>query len=209
MLPIAREGRYGLVMAAALAAVMHWYLGIGYALPLWLLFVLLLFLFRDLPRGDVPAMPLAFLSPVDGRITSVALKQDPYLQRQALCVRVHQHLAGEFNMHSPLQGKLAERWLPARGESVQYTIADPDHYVLWMQSDYGEDVVIAVEISSPLHYMHCDVQTGERVGQGQRCGLMGFGRPVDIYLPERSRASVAVGDRVRAGNDILATLKRG
>ena len=78
------------------------------------------------------------------------------------------------------------------------------HFAMWIQTDEEDDVVIAVRGPLIPHRLHCSLQTGERVGQGQRCGLLWFSATVDVYIPDNSRIEVRQGAAVRGGADILA-----
>jgi phosphatidylserine decarboxylase len=49
----------------------------------------------------------------------------------------------------------------------------------------------------------CDLKEGDAVRQGQRVGMIRFGSRVDLYLPAEVRLSVAIGDRVRAGESVI------
>ena len=74
---------------------------------LWGVFVLLL---RDF-RRVIPAEPLAIVSAVDGRITALKSSFDPFLQRPSLVCTIVQSSLGEFNIHSPIEGKIEQLWL--------------------------------------------------------------------------------------------------
>ena len=50
------------------------------------------------------------------------------------------------------------------------------------------------------------VSTNQSIDQGERYGLIRFGSRVDIYLPLNSNINCSVGDRVIAGETLLATL---
>ena len=52
----------------------------------------------------------------------------------------------------------------------------------------------------------CWVKPGDRIGKGERFGLICFGSRVDIYLPEDSKISVKLNDKVKAGQTILGYL---
>ena len=51
-------------------------------------------------------------------------------------------------------------------------------------------------------YLH----SGERVGQGQRCGYFYFGGVIDVFLPLESKVQVEVGQYVQSGSSVLAQL---
>ena len=50
------------------------------------------------------------------------------------------------------------------------------------------------------------VSTNQNLDQGERYGLIRFGSRVDIYLPLNSNINCNVGDKVIAGETLLATL---
>lgn len=52
----------------------------------------------------------------------------------------------------------------------------------------------------------CWVKPGDIVRKGDRFGLIRFGSRVDVYLPEDSRISVKLKDKVKAGQTILGYL---
>ena len=52
----------------------------------------------------------------------------------------------------------------------------------------------------------CRLETGDEVLRGQRFGLIRFGSRVDIYLPSQSNPAVKIGDKVVAGESLLAYL---
>ena len=52
------------------------------------------------------------------------------------------------------------------------------------------------------------VSTKQNLDQGERYGLIRFGSRVDIYLPLNSNINCNVGDKVIAGETLLATLAK-
>lgn len=52
----------------------------------------------------------------------------------------------------------------------------------------------------------CYVQPQDRLKRGQRFGFIRFGSRVDVYLPLSARPDAAVGDKVFAGQTILARM---
>ncbi|OBS09749.1 phosphatidylserine decarboxylase [Acidihalobacter prosperus] len=199
MMPIVREGRVPVFGLLALALALTATENVLIAAPLWIGTFVLAFVFRELPRR-APASPLAVLSPVDGRVLSVESCRDPYRERSSQCVRVVQDAAGPYGLYAPIEGKLLKVW---HGSPA----AKEHQAALWVQTDELDDIVVAVHRSRLPGYLRCRAHAGERVGHGSRCGFAGFGRIVELYLPEASRVEVEAGARLRAGQVIGKLLR--
>lgn len=206
---IAREGWWLLAIVIAIAALLTWYYGY-LGLPAWLPVMVLFILLRD-PARKVPAVPLGIVSPVDGRITAIESVYDGYVKRDALCVRMHMGLSNVYSVHSPTEGKVINQWLRAArliGENKHQVLTSGKAFALWMQTDEADDVVMVMDAKSLISRPRCYAHSGERVGQGQRCGFVPLGTQVELLLPPNARLNVKVGDAVVAGEQVLATLVR-
>jgi len=75
-----------------------------------------------------------------------------------------------------------------------------------LQSDDGQ-IVIFKQIAGLLarRIVFFD-KIGNRVERGQRVGLIKFGSRCDVVLPVGAQVAVKVGDQVKGGSSILATL---
>ncbi len=199
--PIAREGWLAIALTLSAALVVQYQAPLWSA-PVWAALLVLLFLFRD-PRRSVPAAPLGVVSPADGYVVSVEQMRDPYLKRAAVRVSLDMRLSGVYALRSPMEGKLMRNWFVdpgEKGEGISRVRA------LWLQSDEGDDVVAVLR---PSHYSMrsaCYYQSGERIGQGMRCGFLLFGSRIDIILPPHSRVLVKPGEQVFSGSSIVAQL---
>ncbi len=207
---IAREGWPLVVGVTLAAALISWFTGWAVAAPFWVLAALGAFLFRD-PHRSVPALPLGVLSPVDAVVNAVGVTADPCLQREALRIRLCMNLAGAYSLRAPIEGKVAQRWqerLIGNRCSEGDANDEYDDYGIWLQSDEQDDVVLLLPGGLPFRHPRFYAHAGERVGQGQRCGYIRFGSRVDLLLPRSARVDVEVGQRVRAGESVLAHLVR-
>ena len=207
-----------IVLLAAVAAFVAFALcGVFCALPLLVLTGLLLFFFRDPPR-EVPPAPLGVVSPVDGRVRLVEALRDPYLGRDAYKISIRMHWWGPYVTRSPIEGKVCQQWYLPQGlnprdlpHADMASIASDTHprqarYAMRVRTDEDDEVVFVLRGALISQRLICLVQAGERIGQGQRCGLLRFAGTVDVYVPDNSRVNVAPGATVRAGSDIIATL---
>jgi len=199
---VSRVGWVYAFVASSLAAILNVFSAPALALPFWALAIFCLFLFRD-PHREIPSLPLAIVSPADGSIVSVEETEDPYIKRPAICIKVQMSFWGTYITRSPTEGKVVERWFQAPNEDSGSALAS---YGLWVQTDEKDDVVLVMTRSSALNMPHCYVQSGERIGQGQRCGLIRFGSDLQIYIPANSKVDIKPGDKVQAGSDVIATL---
>jgi phosphatidylserine decarboxylase len=144
----------------------------------------------------VPAVPLAIVCPADGRILSISMTHDPYLDRPAIRIVIQMNPYGVFSTRSPVEGKVLDP--PNIPPGVPHGV--------WLRTNEGDDVVLVMNRGRLHSTPRCYVRIGDRVGQGQRCGFIHLGGQVDLYLPESSRTHVTAGDWVRGGSDVIAKL---
>lgn len=206
---IAREGWIPLSGTSLVALLVAFHFGAAWSLPVWLLVVFLLLLYRY-PKRDVPALPLAVVSPVDGRVVTVRQVPDPWRARPALCIAIRMPTPGITALRSPTEGKVMEFWTQSTTCLSSPNAGAPGDrgacYALWVRTDEGDDMVMAVSASSRLARFKSDVAPGERIGQGQRNGFVYLGTRVDVLLPVNTRPHVVEGQRTLAGCGVIATL---
>lgn len=206
---IAREGWFPIAATTVSAALVAYHFGATWSLPLWMLLGCLLFLFRD-PDRAVPALPLAVVSPADGKVTLVEQIDDPWLDRKALKIQVEMRNLGFSPLRSPIEGKIMDLWTtpgPHRGvDAPPGSGGSMNCYALWIRTDEDDDVVFAVMSRRRFSRFKTDTAPGERVGQGQRNGFVSFGSRVDVLVPVNSQREARVGTDVLAGSGVIATL---
>lgn len=79
-------------------------------------------------------------------------------------------------------------------------------YALWVKTDEGDDMVMAVSASRALSRFKADVAPGERIGQGHRIGFVYLGSRIDVLLPAGTRSHVSEEQTTLAGCGVIATL---
>ena len=203
---IARPGWIYIVISALLVWTLQCYAGSIVAAPLWILVVLLAFLFRD-PERDITSQPLAVVSPVDGKVIAVVKCRDYFLDRDAIKITIKMSIFNVYSIRSPIEGKVQQRWLstPVVAQGMN-DMDSQDSVSAWIQTDEDDDIVLSLEKASVINRPYCYVQSGERIGHGQRCGFVRFGTSVEVYIPVNSRVLVEEGHKVHSGSDILGLL---
>jgi phosphatidylserine decarboxylase len=205
---IAREGWPFLAASLAAAAVVHWFAGLGWALPLWIIALFVLQFFRDPPR-TVPADPRAVLSPADGRVVVVERAEDPYLKREALKVSVFMNVFNAHSNRSPVDGEVREAWyFPGKFVNADLAKAslENERNALWIRTPDGADVTCVQVAGLIARRILCYAKTGQKLARGERYGFIRFGSRVDVYLPLAAVPRAAVGDKVYATETVLAVL---
>lgn len=204
---IAKEG-WPFLAAAVLVSV-GVYLGWGWwSVPFWLITLFILQFFRDPPR-NVPTDADAVISPADGRIVAVGKARDPYLQRDAIKISVFMNVFNVHSNRSPVDGEVKKIWYFA-GKFVNAAIdkasLENERNALWIHADCGVDVTCVQVAGLIARRILCYVKPKDRLARGQRFGFIRFGSRVDVYLPTGATPKASVGDKVYAGQTILAML---
>jgi phosphatidylserine decarboxylase len=196
---IAREGRPYILLSLCIVGLVWFYLGATASLLVWPLPLVLIFLFRD-PVRTIPSEPLAVVSPVDGEVLEVVAVRDGFLDRDAIKIVLSMGLLDMYSIRSPVEGKVMNQWLV----DAHFAVADAPRFAQWIQTDENDDLLMAIYTRVIPRRPRCYVQSGERVGQGQRCGFMSFGARLEVYVPTDGRVEVKVGQAVHAGESVIA-----
>jgi phosphatidylserine decarboxylase len=176
--------------------------------PLWAILPLLLaffflWFFRD-PERVIPIDPGAVVSPGDGKVTdvsTVAVGTDKQL-RLSIFLNV-------FNVHvnrAPIAGVITGvRY--QRGKylnAMKVASADQNEQNIVTVEGDGQRVVFKQIAGLLARRIVFYPKVGDRLGRGQRVGLIKFGSRVDVLLDASARPNVKVGDHVKGGSTILA-----
>jgi phosphatidylserine decarboxylase len=208
---IAREGLLPIGVAGVAAMAVTYSVGIAWSLPLWVLAGFLLYLFREFDPA-IPNVPLAVLSPGDGRVVDVIEVRDPWLERQSYRVRLALDGLGIGVLRSPVEGKVMNYWTSTQPfnepGALRATGFSPNCYSTQVQTDEGDDIVFAVSSLRPISRFKLYAAPGERIGIGQRSGFIYFGNIVDVYMPLGTRPEAAAGDAAVSGCTVLGHLVR-
>ena len=208
MMKIDRAGLPFVGGAAALAAGAALVAGLPGAAPLAVLAGFFVFFFRD-PDRRSPDDPRAVLAPADGRVL-VAGPAVPAVRPPGEWLQVSIFLS-PMDVHvnrMPVSGRVDRvefhpgKFLPAFRRDAA---TDNERSEVWV--DHGGQAVVVRQIVGVLaRRVVCRLEPGRQVQAGERFGIMKFGSRMDVFLPVSAVLRVAVRDRVRGGETVLATL---
>ncbi|MDP2658647.1 MAG: phosphatidylserine decarboxylase family protein [Candidatus Deferrimicrobium sp.] len=205
---LAPEGWPFVLGGAAFAVVVYllWPRGIPLAGLGLLLALFSLWFFRNPDRTPPPGAGVV-VSPADGRIV-YAGESPPGRYALVAGKRVSVFMS-PLDVHvnrAPATGRVAS----VRYRKGAFHVASVDKASLMNEQNGvaivtpGGRTVTYVQIAGMIaRRIVCDLKEGDAVRQGQRVGMIRFGSRVDLYLPAEVRLSVAIGDRVRAGESVI------
>jgi phosphatidylserine decarboxylase len=205
---IAREGWPFLAIAAVIAVGLT-ATGMTFAAALaWIVFVFVLQFFRD-PARVIPQAERVVVAPADGRVVKVEKAHDPWLDREALKISVFMNVFNVHSNRSPVDGVVMNVWYHA-GSFVNAALdkasLENERNAIHLATVRGQDVTCVQIAGLVARRILCYTKAGETLSRGQRYGFIRFGSRVDVYLSPDAIPKVAVGDKVRATETILAEL---
>ena len=166
------------------------------------------YFFRD-PERQVPQDPGLVVAPADGRVM-IAGPTDHRWAPPGEWKQITIFLS-PMDVHmnrSPVEGMITKieykpgKFLPAYDEGSN----DNELNELWIDSN-GQTVVVRQVVGILARRIVCRVVAGQELERGERIGLMKFGSRMDVFLPPDADLRVRVGQRVIAGETVLASLR--
>ena len=206
-IPLAREGYVFFVpvgiVAVTLAALSFYWA----AAVFFLLFLFIVNFFRD-PNRIIPQEKNAIISPADGKVVEIAKENDPFLNQPSTRVSVFLNVFDVHINRIPISGRI-ENLTYNKGKFLNAASpkASLDNEQTALLIDNGKHKVVVKQIAGLIaRRIVCWAKVGDEFKSGERFGLIRFGSRADIFVPEGSRLTVSLGDRVAGGADIIGYL---
>ena len=172
-----------------------------------------LWFFRD-PERNTPKDPNLIISSADGKVCLIDEAYPPAEVRieakkmKRICVFMN-----VCNVHvnrSPVQGRV-EQIVYKKGQFLNASLDKAsdknERSSLVVNADNGAKIVVVQIAGLIARRILSFISSNHQLHQGERFGLIRFGSRVDIYMPLDAKEKCKVGDKVVAGESILAALK--
>jgi phosphatidylserine decarboxylase len=177
----------------------------GLTLTLWMAYF-----FRD-PWRVTPVRPGLIISPADGIVVALApAPPPPELDMGADPVPRIGIFLNLFDVHvarAPIAGKVAaRRYTKGRfvNASLDKASLDNERLAIRIAPAEGPEVAFVLIAGLVARRIVCPAYEGQLLAAGERIGLIRFGSRVDVYIPPPYRPLVALGQRMVAGETVLA-----
>ena len=167
------------------------------------------YFFRD-PRRTIPSGDRLILAPADGKILEVVQGQDG---GPVWVVRIFLSIFDPHLQRTPMVGQVKAiryqkgKFLDARDPRAAFE--NEQNRIEIVARAGSRDVPITVTQIAGLiaRRIVCWVHEGQVLTAGQQIGLIRFGSQVDMTFPATARVRVKAGDRVIAGETVLAEVE--
>lgn len=198
------------LLGSIVTAVVAYYFQVWAVLPALLSLAMLAF-YRDPPRRPTPGAGL-LLSPADGKIMLIEKRVDGEGSPELRIVVFLSVLNVHMN-RSPCAGRVREI-IYQRGAMLNALKPEA--------TERNESNTLVIDAQAPLpspvrvrqitgalaRRIVCAAKIGDELQAGQRYGMIKLGSQTEIRVPDDSRwiVGVSVGDKVRAGQTVLARI---
>ncbi len=202
----APEG-YPFIAVFGLATAVAAYLGgVWFASGPFLLTLFMCYFFRD-PERDVPSQEDVFVSPADGKVFLVRdVREEKYLNAEMKQVSIFMSPLDVHVNRVPCDCTVKKvrhnkgRFAAAYREDSSIT---NENIEVVLGTAYG-DILLRQVAGFVARRAVCRKKEGDRLSRGERYGMIKFSSRLDIYLPQNATIAVHVGDKVKAGETVVA-----
>jgi phosphatidylserine decarboxylase len=211
-IPVAKEGLPFVGVAAFSAvvfALLEWSVPAVVAL---LITAFVVYFFRD-PERIIPPGQGLVVSPADGRVIEVVDSSEGSLQ--GTDVRRVSIFMNVFDVHVnrvPISGTVAQIcyrpgsfWPADRSKALLKN----EQNALLLKGEDGVELTVVQVAGLIARRIVCWAEVGDTVKKGERFGLIRFGSRLDVYLPREVSIMVKRGERVCAGQTVIASSSVG
>ncbi len=206
---IAQEG-YPFIILSLIITIFIAFLGICWLLVLSALVLFFVIWFFRNPERRFLEKEKVVISPADGKVIKVeSVEMNDAIAGKFKKISIFMNV---FNVHVnrvPYGGKIEAinyyegKFLSANLDKAS---SDNERNAIQIQTDNGS-LIWVVQIAGLIaRRIVCWVKVGDEIKKGERFGLIRFGSRVDVYLPENSRITAEIGEKVKAGETPLGYL---
>lgn len=207
---LAPEG-YPFVGASLLMAFIGFFIATWACVVFTAVTLFMMYFFRD-PDRTAPPGENVFVSPADGKIILVQkVFEDRFLKAETRMISIFMSPLDVHVNRSPCDGTV-ESVIHTPGKFLsafkQEASLQNENIAVILGTRYGR-VLVRQVAGFVARRAVCRVAPGAFLKKGERYGIIKFSSRLDIFLPETADIAVALGDRVRAGETVLAVAAGG
>jgi phosphatidylserine decarboxylase len=164
------------------------------------------FFFRD-PDRKVPEGTGLFVSPADGRVMLIKdVFEKDYLNAETREISIFMSPLDVHVNRAPCDGTvIAVKYSPGKYMAAykEDSSIKNENIVMVLEGKQGR--VLVRQVAGFLaRRAVCRVKVGDALKRGERYGIIKFSSRLDVYLPMDARIMVKKGEKVKAGETVIA-----
>lgn len=169
----------------------------------------MLFFFRD-PERIPPSEQGIFVAPADGKVILIKkVFEDKYLMKDVWLLSIFMSPLDVHVNRSPQEG-VVKRIVHNRGRFLaaykDEASLNNENIEMVLETAYG-DILVRQVAGFIARRAVCRVREGQRLGLGERYGMIKFSSRLDVYLPLQTEITVNPSEKVRAGESIIGRIR--
>jgi phosphatidylserine decarboxylase len=206
---IAHEG-YPFIIFSLVVTVFVAFLGLCWLIASFVFITLFIVWFFRNPERSFQDEEKIIISPADGKIIKIEdVEVSGTISGRFKKISIFMNV---FNVHvnrAPYSGKIeainyhAGKFVSANLDKASQ---ENERNEIMIRTEDGRQVWMVQIAGLIARRIVCWVDVGANIEKGERFGLIRFGSRVDVYLPEDSKISVQLKDKVKAGQTSLGYL---
>ncbi|MCI6261089.1 phosphatidylserine decarboxylase [Pyramidobacter sp. SM-530-WT-4B] len=201
----APDGYFFMSAVAAVTLLLAW-------LSRWTLIVMLplaalaFWFFRDPERTPEGA---GLVSPADGEVIEICETEHPYTGK-ALKIGIFMNVFSVHVNRMPSAGTIEYlEYVPGKKWFANADKASLENERMYVGYSSEDGPVLLTQIAGLVaRRIVCRLKKGDRLERAQRFGMIKFGSKVDVYLPLSLKCTAKVGQKVTAGQTVVAVRER-
>jgi phosphatidylserine decarboxylase len=166
--------------------------------------------FRD-PNRQPPQGKEVIVSPADGKITDIEkIDNVDFIEAPALKLGIFLNI---FNVHinrcparAEVKNIIYRRGKKKNAMNPESSRVNESNTLHLLRTDFPEQKMIVKQISGAIaRRIVCEAEIGDRLGTGEKFGMIKYGSRTELYLPvdDSLECLVKIGDKVKAGTTVL------
>jgi len=168
------------------------------------------FFFRD-PDRIIPGGEGLLVSPADGKVIGIKdVAEKMYLDAEVKEISIFMSPLDVHVNRAPCDGKVAAvRYSPGIFMAAYKDDASLKNENIVMVIDSGKGKVLVRQVAGFVaRRAVCRAKEGDILKRGERYGIIKFSSRLDVYVPKDAEIKVRLGDKVKAGETVIAVDSR-
>jgi len=175
----------------------------------FILFAFMVYFFSNPERVPDKKGDDIIVSPADGEIIEITETKEPFFtNKEMIKISIRLGLLDNHVQRSPIEGQLQEqKYLHGEFLALSSEKASELNEQNRTLFENNKMSVVTNQIAGFITRRIVDFKAEGKIDLAERYGMIMFGSQVDIYIPKEATINVVFGEKVKAGETLLGSLK--